>query len=53
MREIRVLCAENHTKYRSALQYMLEKELCGPAAGAQKMWLRNMPQARRRRRISR
>jgi hypothetical protein len=30
MREIRVLCVENHPEYTSALQYMLEKELCDP-----------------------
>jgi hypothetical protein len=53
MREIRVLCVENHPEYTSALQYVLEKRALRLAAGAQKMWPRNMPQARRRRRISR
>ena len=37
MREIELLCVENHPEYTSALQYMLEKRALRLAAGAQKL----------------
>jgi hypothetical protein len=36
MREIRVLCVENHPEYTSALQYMLEKRAWATRCGRSK-----------------